>query len=72
MVSEKSKSIPREDRPGGDLPTGQGASAGGRLPYAPPRLEVLGDVRDLTLGGTPGLGDSGNPMNFQAPTTKQQ
>ncbi len=71
MVSEKSNSIPREDRPGDGLPD-QWASAGGRLPYSPPRLEVLGDVRDLTLGGTPGLGDSGDPMNFQAPSTKQQ
>ena len=71
MVSEKSNSIPRDDRAGGGAPTEQAAGAGGRLPYAPPRLEVLGDVRDLTLGGTPGLGDSGDPLNFQAPTTKQ-
>lgn len=71
MVSENSKTIPRDDRAGGGTPTAQGAAAGRRLPYAPPRLEVLGDVRDLTLGGTPGLGDSGDPLNFQAPTTKQ-
>ena len=36
-----------------------------RLPYTRPHIEVLGDVRDLTLGGTPGLGDSGDPMNRQ-------
>lgn len=31
-----------------------------RLPYETPRLVCLGDVRDLTLGGSPGTGDSGN------------
>ncbi len=29
--------------------------------YETPRLIVLGDVRDLTLGGSVGSGDSGNP-----------
>jgi hypothetical protein len=28
--------------------------------YTPPILEVLGDVRDITLGGSPGRGDSGS------------
>lgn len=31
-----------------------------RLPYSAPRLEALGDIRELTLGGTPGSGDSVN------------
>lgn len=30
-----------------------------RRSYSRPRLEVLGDIRDLTLGGSPGVGDSG-------------
>jgi hypothetical protein len=30
-----------------------------RRPYASPRLVVLGDLRSLTLGGSPGAGDSG-------------
>ena len=38
-----------------------------RRPYRAPRLEVLGDVRDLTLGGSPGVGDSGDPFNFEPP-----
>jgi len=42
---------------------------GGRRPYAPPRLEALGDLRTLTLGGSPGLGDSGDPLNFEPPQT---
>lgn len=42
---------------------------GGRRPYAPPRLEALGDLRSLTLGGSPGLGDSGDPLNFEPPQT---
>jgi len=29
--------------------------------YQVPALTLLGDVRDLTLGGSPGSGDSGNP-----------
>jgi hypothetical protein len=36
-----------------------------RLAYDPPRLTSLGDVRDLTLGGSPGTGDSGNPGTQQ-------
>jgi hypothetical protein len=31
-----------------------------RKAYLAPQLTVLGDVRDLTLGGTAGTGDSGN------------
>lgn len=27
-------------------------------PYETPRLEVFGDVRDLTLGNSPGVGES--------------
>jgi hypothetical protein len=30
-----------------------------KLPYEAPQLQLLGDVRDLTLGGTDGTGDSG-------------
>jgi len=29
--------------------------------YATPVLKYLGDVRDLTLGGSTGTGDSGDP-----------
>ena len=32
-----------------------------REAYQVPTLILLGDVRDLTLGGSPGSGDSGNP-----------
>jgi len=31
-----------------------------RKPYSRPKLDALGDLRALTLGGSPGLGDSGN------------
>lgn len=30
-----------------------------RRPYLSPRLVELGDLRSLTLGGSPGAGDSG-------------
>lgn len=32
--------------------------------YKPPQLIELGDVRDVTLGGSPGGGDSGPPGPF--------
>lgn len=31
-----------------------------RSPYRRPRLQRLGDLRSLTLGGSPGMGDSAN------------
>ncbi len=34
---------------------------GSRQSYEPPKLICRGDVRELTLGGSPGTGDSGNP-----------
>lgn len=36
-----------------------------REAYEIPTLIFLGDVRDLTLGGSPGSGDSGNPASFR-------
>jgi len=32
-----------------------------KKPYQTPKLYVYGELRDLTLGGSPGTGDSGNP-----------
>jgi len=54
---------------GRDAPTGREARAipperSPKRSYEPPRLEVLGDVRDVTLGATIGLGDS-TPLNSQ-------
>ncbi len=31
-----------------------------RSPYATPVLRALGDIREMTLGGSLGTGDSGN------------
>jgi len=42
-------------------PTTDATLAPRQRTYERPTLEVLGDVRDLTLGGTPGTGDSGFP-----------
>lgn len=36
-----------------------------RAKYESPTLVSLGDVRDLTLGGSPGSGDSGSPGTQQ-------
>lgn len=37
-----------------------------RRSYAAPRVVVLGDVRTVTLGGSPGAGDSG-PVGYNIP-----
>ena len=31
-----------------------------RRPYSPPRLVEYGSIRNLTTGGSPGVGDSGS------------
>lgn len=37
-----------------------------KKPYATPRLTTYGDLRTLTLGPSPGIGESGNPAVFRA------
>ena len=41
---------------------------GRRRPYEPPLLIRYGALTSLTLGGTPGVGDSGNPLTFRPPS----
>ncbi|MDX1999010.1 MAG: lasso RiPP family leader peptide-containing protein [Thermoanaerobaculia bacterium] len=36
-----------------------------KKPYSPPQLAVFGDVRDVTMGVSPGVGESGNPVIFR-------
>lgn len=38
-----------------------------RADYSAPALRELGDVRDLTLGSSPGTGDSGGSGTFRTP-----
>ena len=38
-----------------------------RKEYSSARLLELGDVRDVTLGGSPGLGDSGAELSEDPP-----
>jgi hypothetical protein len=58
------------EQPPGAAPSGQSAdretvpsgdALGARHAYDPPRLSPLGDLRDLTLGGSVGRADSGAP-----------
>jgi len=35
-----------------------------REPWVRPRLECCGDVRQVTMGGTIGINESGNPTRF--------
>ncbi|HXU34120.1 MAG TPA: lasso RiPP family leader peptide-containing protein [Thermoanaerobaculia bacterium] len=39
---------------------------GPKRPYEPPKLIVFGDLRTLTLGPSPGIGESGNPALFKS------
>ncbi len=38
-----------------------------RLPYQTPRLTDLGELRDITLGASPGIGDSGSVQTQRCP-----
>lgn len=38
-----------------------------RREYRRPQLEVLGDLRDLTLGASPGAGDSSGNLTLHTP-----
>jgi hypothetical protein len=38
-----------------------------RKPYRKPGLKSLGDLRTLTLGGSPGTGDSGGAGGYSKP-----
>jgi hypothetical protein len=54
-----------ETSPDAGLPSTSDGGYRGKRAYDPPRLEVLGDVRDLTLAGiSPGIGDSGYPNTY--------
>ena len=37
-----------------------------KAPYRKPVLTEYGDLRDRTLGPSPGIGESGNPAVFRA------
>jgi hypothetical protein len=37
-----------------------------KRPYHSPALTVFGDLRDLTMGVSAGVGESGNPAVFRA------
>lgn len=56
----------RQTRSLGTSRAGEGRSLrGDRRPYVRPRLDRLGDVRDVTLGISPGSLDSNDPDNLQ-------
>jgi len=53
MMNNTDKTLPRSDS--ADIHAA-------RRTYTPPRMWCLGDVRDLTMGGSPGMGDSGTSL----------
>jgi hypothetical protein len=38
-----------------------------RMPYVSPLLVELGELRDITLGASPGIGDSGGTQPQRCP-----
>lgn len=63
------KSKAPADAPAGGLPRPgarvESARSRERKPWTRPRLRAHGDLRGLTLGPSPGLGESGNPAAFR-------
>lgn len=53
------------DRPASDRPVSGTANAGPVGAYETPRLERLGDLRDLTLGASRGAIESGATRTFR-------
>lgn len=49
----------------GDAPINETGKT--RRRYRKPSLESLGDLRTITLGGSPGVGDSGASSTIQSP-----
>ncbi len=45
----------------------KGSGTKPRKPYRKPHLQVLGDLRSLTLGGSPGVNDSGSSSTYKPP-----
>lgn len=41
-------------------------SAARRRAYSPPRVRALGELRDVTMGPSPGVGETGSPSLFRA------
>lgn len=56
MVNEEQPIVPGSER---------AAPAPAKKAYTPPQLAVFGDVRDVTMGVSPGVGESGNPVIFR-------
>lgn len=42
------------------------SSAARRRAYSPPRVRALGELRDVTMGPSPGVGETGSPSLFRA------
>ncbi len=50
----------------GSLPGSGGALPTGKPGWQKPVLTAFGDVRELTMGPSSGLGESGNPASLRA------
>lgn len=60
MKKDNTKQEPDGTKPSNALPAS-------RRPYATPKLHMYGDLRDVTLGGTPGTNDTSGNFSVQDP-----
>jgi hypothetical protein len=60
-MSDQAPVAPSRRQSGAACAMSHGFATVPRARYEPPRLTCLGDLRDVTLGGSVGRGDSGGP-----------
>ena len=65
QINKKYQSVPASQAAADiDAPVNQRLQ--GAVAYQKPKLTCYGDVRDITLGPTPGLGESGMSLNHKS------
>ncbi len=67
MKTSSDLSKPAQNQAGGWVEQAEvQAVTGTGKKYSPPLLTCYGEVRSLTLGPSPGIGESSNPMTLKA------
>lgn len=56
---------PKAEAPAASTPSSVQKVVASTRPWSRPELIVYGDIRQLTMGPTPGVGESGNPAVFR-------
>ena len=67
VAMKANDAVPHPDRSSPDRASSARVEGRARRPYATPRLVSYGKLRDVTLGGSPGMFDSGSVANKMVP-----